>query len=116
MYLHGEDFIGCLDGGSAYHCNLEEHLTQKQYRVLMDIAAKVGCSYFTFNIPNTICNECGHISKHKLDHCSECGSTNLDYATRIVGYLKRISNFSEKRQAEAAQRYYAGETGVNRDA
>lgn len=116
MYLHGEDFIGCLDGGSAYHCNLEEHLSQRQYRTLMDIAAKVGCSYFTFNIPNTICNECGHISKHKLNYCPECGSTNLDYATRIIGYLKRVSNFSEKRQIEAAHRYYADGRGVKENA
>lgn len=114
MYLHGEDFIGNLDGGSAYHCNLEEHLTKAQYRQLMDIAAKVGCSYFTFNVPNTVCNDCGHIDKRKLDVCPECGSKNIDYATRIVGYLKRVSNFSEKRQQEATQRYYAPPEGAQR--
>lgn len=107
MYLQGKDFIGNLDGGSAYHCNLDEHLSKAQYRKLMDIAIDAGCSYFTFNIPNTICNKCGHISKHKLDHCEKCGSDDLDYATRIIGYLKKISNFSEARQVEAAKRYYA---------
>ncbi|MBO7732405.1 MAG: hypothetical protein J6S67_07625 [Methanobrevibacter sp.] len=106
VYLHGSDFIGCLDGGSALHCNLEEHLTQKQYRKLMDIAVKAGCSYFTFNIPNTICNDCGHIDKRMLHSCPICNSTNLDYATRIIGYLKRVSNFSEMRQKEAAMRFY----------
>jgi len=107
MYLQGTDFIGNLDGGSAYHCNLEEHLTKEQYRTLMDIAIEAGCSYFTFNVPNTICNDCDHISKHNLDHCEVCGSTNVDYATRIIGYLKRVSNFSAARQIEAAKRYYA---------
>ena len=106
MYLQGKDFIGNLDGGSAYHCNLDEHLSQEQYRKLMDIAIDAGCSYFTFNVPNTICNDCGHISKHFLDHCECCGSTNTDYATRIIGYLKRISNFSAARKVEAATRYY----------
>jgi len=109
MYLQGTDFIGNLDGGSAYHCNLDEHLSKEQYRKLMDIAIQSGCSYFTFNIPNTICNECGHISKRKLDHCEKCNSENLDYATRIIGYLKRISNFSDARKEEAAKRYYARE-------
>jgi ribonucleoside-triphosphate reductase len=28
--------------------------------------------------------------------------------TRIIGYLKRVSNFSAARQKEAARRYYAG--------
>lgn len=106
MYLQGKDFIGNLDGGSAYHCNLDEHLSQEQYRKLMDIAINAGCSYFTFNVPNTICNECGHISKHYMDHCECCGSTNTDYCTRIIGYLKRISNFSAARQVEASRRYY----------
>lgn len=106
MYLQGTDFIGNLDGGSAYHCNLDSHLSKAQYRKLMDIAIDAGCSYFTFNIPNTICNKCGHISKNHLDHCENCGSEDIDYLTRIIGYLKRVSNFSEARQKEAATRFY----------
>jgi ribonucleoside-triphosphate reductase len=27
--------------------------------------------------------------------------------TRIIGYLKRVSNFSQPRQEEAARRFYA---------
>lgn len=92
--------------GSAFHANLEEHLTKDQYLNLLNVAIITGCSYFTFNIPNTICNDCGFIDKNKMNHCSKCGSTNLDYITRIIGYLKRISNFSEARQEEASKRYY----------
>ena len=29
--------------------------------------------------------------------------------TRIIGYLKRVSNFSMPRQAEAHRRFYAGQ-------
>ena len=106
MKLQGKDFIGCLDGGSAYHCNLSEHLSKEQYRTLMDIAVDTGCSYFTFNIPNTVCDDCGHIDKRMLKECPVCHSKNLDYLTRIIGYLRRISNFSSARQEEAAKRYY----------
>ena len=73
--------------------------------LLLD-AVKTGCSYFTFNIPNTICNNCGHISKHMMDKCEVCGSTDVDYITRIIGYLKKVSKFSEARQKEAEKRYY----------
>ena len=104
--LHGEKLTKYLDGGSALHANLSEHLTKEQYKVLMLDAVKTGCSYFTFNIPNTICNDCGHISKHRMDHCEACGSNNIDYLTRVIGYLKRVSAFSEARQKEAAKRYY----------
>ncbi len=105
--LHGEKYISHLTGGSALHLNLDEHLSKAQYRQLLRVAAKEGCNYFTFNIPNTVCNKCGHIDKHHLKQCPVCGSTDVDYLTRIIGYLKRVSNFSEPRQEEAARRYYA---------
>ncbi len=105
--MHGAPYIEHLTGGSALHMNLEEHLSKAQYRQLLRVAAKEGCNYFTFNIPNTICNECGYIDKRYLKKCPHCGSENVDYMTRIIGYLKRVSNFSEARQEEAKRRYYA---------
>ena len=106
--LHGRRFVSKLTGGSALHANLAEHLSKEQYRQLLKIAAKEGTNYFTFNIPNTVCNDCGHIDKRYLKKCPECGSTNVDFITRIIGYLKRISSFSFERQKEAARRYYHG--------
>ncbi|MDD4684049.1 MAG: anaerobic ribonucleoside-triphosphate reductase [Bacteroidales bacterium] len=104
--LHGKKYINHLTGGSALHINLKEHLTQNQYRHLLNIASSYGCNYLTFNIPNTICNDCKHIDKRFLKQCPECGSENLDYLTRIIGYMKRISNFSLPRQKEALIRHY----------
>ena len=105
--LHGVKYIEHLTGGSALHCNLEEHLSKAQYRQLLKVAAQEGCNYFTFNIPNTICNDCGTIDKRYLKECPHCHSTNVDYLTRIIGYMKRVSNFSAARQVEASKRYYA---------
>lgn len=105
--LHGKPYIEHLTGGSALHMNLDEHLSKEQYAHLLKVAAKEGCNYFTFNIPNTVCNDCGHIDKHHLKRCPKCGSENLDYLTRVIGYLKRVSNFSSARQKEAQKRFYA---------
>lgn len=105
--LHGSKYIEHLTGGSALHMNLEEHLSKEQYRHLLRVAAKEGCNYFTYNIPNTVCNECGTIDKRYLKKCPSCQSENLDYLTRVIGYMKRVSNFSEPRQEEAARRFYA---------
>ena len=104
--LHGAPYIEHLTGGSALHMNLEEHLTKEQYAQLLRVAAKEGCNYFTFNIPNTICNDCGNIDKRYLHECPKCHSKNVDYMTRVIGYLKRVSNFSQPRQQEASRRYY----------
>ena len=104
--LHGRRYISHLTGGSALHMNLDEHLTQPQYRQLLRVAAQEGCNYFTFHIPNTLCRDCGHITKQHLQECPHCHSHHLDYLTRIIGYLKRVSNFSLDRQHEAARRHY----------
>lgn len=105
--LHGHKYIKHLTGGSALHMNLEEHLSKEQYRQLLRVAAIEGCNYFTFNIPNTVCNDCGHIDKRYLHECPVCKSKNVDYLTRVIGYMKRISNFSQERQKEAGRRHYA---------
>ncbi|MBR4487517.1 MAG: anaerobic ribonucleoside-triphosphate reductase [Bacteroidales bacterium] len=105
--LHGRKYITHLTGGSALHLNLEEHLSKEQYRQLLRVAAQEGCNYFTFNIPNTICNKCGHIDKRYLKECPVCHSTDIDYMTRVIGYMKRVSNFSQARQEEEHRRYYA---------
>lgn len=106
--LHGAPYIEHLTGGSALHMNLDEHLSKAQYKQLLTVAAKEGCNYFTFNIPSTICNDCGHIDKRYLKECPCCHSKNVDYLTRVIGYMKRVSNFSKPRQQEAAKRFYAG--------
>lgn len=106
MKLHGNAYVKYLDGGSACHINIKEHMREPQYRQLLRVAAENGTNYFTFNCRNTVCNDCGYISKDTLDVCPKCGSKNLDYLTRIIGYLKRVSSFSEPRQREEHMRAY----------
>ena len=109
MKLHGNEYVKYLDGGQAAHLNINEHLSFDQYRQLLKVASEYGCSYFTFNCKNSVCNDCGHISKDTLDVCPKCGSHNIDYLTRIIGYLKRVSSFNEARQTEEYMRYYNAE-------
>lgn len=113
LMLHGRTFTRYLDGGSACHINLDEHLTKEQYLLLLDAAVKTGCSYFTLNIPNTVCRHCGYISKHRLTECPECDGKELDYATRVIGYLKLVSSFSQDRQIEEEKRHYS--SGLEED-
>ena len=106
MKLHGNNYVKYLDGGQAAHLNINEHLSFDQYRHLLKVASEYGCSYFTYNCKNSVCNDCGHISKDTLDVCPKCGSHNIDYLTRIIGYLKRVSSFNEARQIEEHMRNY----------
>ena len=104
--LHGRELLEYLDGGSALHLNMEEKLSQAGYLSMLNIAATTGCNYFCVNVKITICNECEHIDKRTLDYCSKCGSEDIDYGTRVIGYLKRVSAFSAGRRKEHNLRHY----------
>ena len=107
LRLHGREYIGdYLDGGSAAHINLEEHLTKDQYKNVIKYAAEQGTNYFTFNIPMTECCDCGHIVNGPMDECPVCHSHNLKYWTRIIGYLTAVPSWSKGRQEEFKTRIF----------
>lgn len=108
IYLHGRTYCGDnLDGGSAAHLNLENHLSIEQYRKLLNYAAEVGCKYFTFNVPNSECDNCGFITKVPIEECPKCGSKKITLYDRVIGYLTAIKNWSKGRQIEQTTRVYA---------
>ena len=104
--LYSKDIVQFLDGGSALHLNLEQMLSAEQFVLLYRLCADYGVQYWTTNVLCTICNDCGYINTDTENHCVKCGSTDVDYGTRVIGYLKRVSNFSEARQKEAGKRFY----------
>ena len=105
--LHGRQTYQFTDGGSALHCNLDEHLSKEQYLKLIDFAIQEGTNYFTFNIPNSKCEDCGHIVKAPITKCPKCNSENVTWYTRIIGYLRPITSFSKDRRIEAEKRTYS---------
>lgn len=105
--LHGKQTYQYTDGGSAAHINLEEHLSKEQYLKLIDFAVKEGTSYFTFNIPNSKCEDCGHIVKAPIKKCPKCGSKHITWYTRIIGYLRPLTSFGKDRRIEAEKRTYS---------
>lgn len=94
---------------SACHVNLDHHLSTEQYTKLLKYAAEVGCQYFTFNIPNSECDDCGYITKTPIEICPECGSTHINLWDRPIGYISKIKNWSEGRQTEQKTRVYSKE-------
>jgi ribonucleoside-triphosphate reductase (formate) len=107
MILHGRQTAQYCDGGSACHINLEDHLSKEQYLKLIDFAVANGTNYFTFNIPNSKCDDCGYITKHPITECPKCHSKNITQYTRVIGYLRPIKSFGKDRQVEASHRTYS---------
>lgn len=105
--LHGRQTYQYTDGGSAAHINLEDHLSVEQYLKLIDFAIQEGTSYFTFNIPNSKCEDCGFITKHPITECPKCGNKRVTWYTRVIGYLRPVTSFGSDRQIEASKRVYS---------
>ncbi len=115
LYMMGREFAAdCLDGGAAAHINLDSHLSKEQYWKLLKYAGDVGCSYWTVNVPNSECQDCGYITKVPITKCPKCGSEHIDYYDRVIGYLTKVKNWSEGRRIEQKTRKYlkANETGI----
>ena len=107
LILHGRQTYQYTDGGSAAHINLEDHLSKRQYLKLTDFIIVNGTNYFTFNIPNSKCDDCGYITKHPITECPKCHSKNITPHTRVVGYLRPVKSFGKDRQIEANKRVYS---------
>lgn len=105
--LHGRQTYQYTDGGSAAHINLEDHLSKEQYLKLIDFAIVNGTNYFTFNIPNSKCDDCGYITKHPITECPKCHSSHITQYTRVIGYLRPTKSFGKDRQIEASKRVYS---------
>lgn len=112
MILHGRQTAQYCDGGSACHINLVDHLSKEQYLKLIDFAVANGTNYFTFNIPNSKCDDCGYITKHPITECPKCHSKNITQYTRVIGYLRPIKAFGKDRQIEAIKRVYSKDVEV----
>lgn len=105
--LHGRQTASYCDGGSALHCNLQDHLSKEQYLRLIDFAVSQGTNYFTFNIPNSQCDDCHFITKHPIKVCPKCGGSHITQYTRIIGYLRPITAFGFDREIESKKRTYS---------
>ena len=58
----------------------------------------------------TICNECSHMERGLLDHCSLCGSEDVDGITRVTGYFTRTSSWNAGKRGELHDRARCGVT------
>jgi len=113
MYLHGKCTSAFADGGQACHINLMEDLSVEQYLKMIDYSTKEGTNYWTINRPISVCADCGCVVDGPADVCPKCGSKEMDWWTRIIGYLRPLSSFSKERFKEAKKRIYSGKDCIN---
>lgn len=113
LYMMSNHFaMDKMSGGAAAHINLDSHLSKEQYWTLLNYCGEIGCSYHTYNVPNSECQDCGFITKHPIKKCPKCGSEHIDYYDRVIGYLTKIKDWSEGRRIEQKARIYNKEDNI----
>lgn len=113
LYMMSNHFaMDKMSGGAAAHINLDSHLSKEQYLKLLQYCGDIGCSYWTVNVPNSECRDCGFIAKQPFAKCPKCGSEHIDYYDRVIGYLTKIKNWSEGRRIEQKTRIYSKNEGI----
>lgn len=104
--LHGGEIAANMDGGQALHLNIAKLPDKEFFLWLRHLAAKYKTTYWTTNVMTSCCNECGTNDMDTVEQCKHCGSTNISYATRVIGYLRKLDSYAEGRKAEAVTRFY----------
>ena len=78
----------------------------------MQFAAQAGCQYWKFTVTNGTCEDLGYMPKTPFDKCQKCGSAHISLYDRIIGYLTKISNWSDGRQQEQKTRVYLNSENI----
>lgn len=101
-----EDFFDILDGGNVHHIFLTEY--HSDYKGLkefaMNIIKNTKIGYFDFTKILTVCNECYHVETGERDSCLNCNSKNIDYISRITGYMSNLKSWNEAKKQEFKDR------------
>jgi len=98
--MHGTKYLSSMSGGSACHLNIDKPLDKEQYKQLFSYMSKVGCSYATFNLISSECNDCGYIANEPLEVCPKCGGKHITPYTKIIGYRTPVTSWTEARKIE----------------
>ena len=93
-----------LTGGGIVHLTIGERVTSEQALHLIKYAVKSCCEHFALNLVHSICED-GHVSEGKNEKCPVCGKSIVDYALRIVGFLRPMSTWSVERRQEGLMRH-----------
>ena len=100
--LTGYSSAGCITYIEVQHEVVHNLEALEQ---MVDYAMEKDIPYFAINLPNDMCNDCGHQGLIG-DKCPSCGGENISRLRRVTGYLTGDykSAFNKGKQIETEQR------------
>ncbi len=107
-------FFPIVDGGDIMHIFLGEGYPDSRgiKSLAMKIARDTQTGYYAFTKDMTVCLDCSHVAMGLKEECEKCHCTNLDYISRITGYLQSVSGWNEGKKQELMDRMRYGANEV----
>ena len=101
-----EPFHELCDGGNILLVWMGEAHTNPDglSELIQSICKNTKIGYFALSPDFTVCEK-NHCVNGKHSNCQICGSENVDYMSRVTGYIERVSKFNDSKHTEWEQRF-----------
>lgn len=108
-------FHPLTDGGAMSHVFLGEGNPGPEgiYELTKKIATQTAIQYYAYTKDLSVCGSCNFTTGGLVDKCPSCGSTHVEWWSRITGYYQNVSGWNKGKLAELRdrRRYGVGEDG-----
>ena len=74
----------------------------------LKVAKGTQAGYFAFTKDMTVCMDCSDVTMGLKEAYEKCQSKNLDYISRITGYLQAVSGWNGAKKQELLDRMRYG--------
>jgi ribonucleoside-triphosphate reductase len=100
-------FFPILSGGNIFHAWIGESCSDSEalYKLTQRICRNSQIGYFSYTKDLTVCSSCQTTSSGLLNNCTQCGSNNVRWWSRITGYYTDVTGWNSGKHQELLDRY-----------
>jgi ribonucleoside-triphosphate reductase len=101
-----QKFFPLLNGGNMLHVWLGDASPDPEalYKLTKRIASQTNIGYYAYTKDLTICNNCGRVTSPLNKTCPNCGSSEVEWWSRVTGYYQAVSGWNMAKRAELKDR------------
>ncbi len=102
-----QKFFPLLNGGNMFHVWLGDNSPDHEalYKLTKRIATRTNVGYYAYTKDLTVCGNCGRVTSPIYEQCPHCGSSQVEWWSRVTGYYQAVSGWNEAKKKELIDRH-----------
>ena len=102
-----QKFFPLLNGGNMFHVWLGDASPDPEaiFKLTKRISTQSNVGYYAYTKDLTICNSCGRVTSPLNEQCPNCGSSQVEWWSRVTGYYQAVSGWNKGKTRELRDRY-----------